>query len=62
MATANIRPTRSAHLLKHLDAGDFDMVVGSRFAPGGVRIAAHPNCAASAIGVVVDEPCVDAVA
>lgn len=23
-------------LLKHLDAGDFDMVVGSRFAPGGV--------------------------
>ena len=42
-------------LLKHLDAGDFDMVVGSRFAPGGVAVAAIQTAAIGNRGVV-DNP------
>ena len=38
-------------LLKHLDAGDFDMVVGSRFAPGGVA-SPQSKLRRSAIGVL----------
>jgi glycosyltransferase involved in cell wall biosynthesis len=38
-------------LLKHLDAGDFDMVVGSRFAPGGVP-SPQSKLRRSAIGVL----------
>ena len=38
-------------LLKHLDTGDFDMVVGSRFAPGGVP-SPQSKLRRSAIGVL----------
>ena len=38
-------------LLKHLEAGDFDMVVGSRFAPGGVA-SPQSKLRRSAIGVL----------
>ena len=34
-AMANTRPIRSVPCSQHLDTGGYDMVVGSRFAPGG---------------------------
>ena len=51
MATVNTRPSRSASLLEHLEAGDLDMVVGSRFAPGGAS-APQSNLRRRAIRVL----------